>query len=107
VDCILIRSRSGGQNLFDSLYEFLAGIGYGHPLHPMFVHRSAGVPTAALLLALAALVSKRSELARSARHCIIIAFISIGVRPEDGYGRLLVFTVVELPNTSLVIRMIK
>ena len=42
----------------------------------MFVHTSAGVPTAALLLALAALLSKRPELARSARHCIIIAFIS-------------------------------
>ncbi|MGO9314149.1 MAG: DUF2231 domain-containing protein [Syntrophobacteraceae bacterium] len=49
-------------------------MGYNHPLHPMFVHTSAGVPTAALLLALAALVSKRPELARSARHCIIIAF---------------------------------
>lgn len=43
--------------MFDPLYEFLAGIGYGHPLHPMFVHTASGVPTVALLLALAALLS--------------------------------------------------
>ena len=61
--------------MFDSLYEFLAGIGYRHPLHPMFVHTAAGVPTVALLLALAALISRRPDFAKSARHCMILALI--------------------------------
>ena len=61
--------------MFDSLYEFLAGIGYAHPLHPMFVHTASGVPTVALLLALAALIYRRPDFAKSARHCMILAFI--------------------------------
>ena len=61
--------------MFDPLYEFLAGIGYGHPLHPMFVHTASGVPTVALLLALAAVISRRPDFAKSARHCMILALI--------------------------------
>jgi uncharacterized membrane protein len=61
--------------MFDSLYEFLAGIGYGHPLHPMFVHTASGVPSVALLLAVAALVARRPDFAKLARHCMDIAFI--------------------------------
>jgi len=61
--------------MFDSLYEFLADIGYGHPLHPMFVHTASGVPTVALILALVALLSRRLEFAKSARHCMVLALI--------------------------------
>jgi mono/diheme cytochrome c family protein len=61
--------------MFDRLYEFLADIGYGHPLHPMFVHTASGVPTVALLLALVALLYRRPDYAKSARHCMVLAFI--------------------------------
>jgi mono/diheme cytochrome c family protein len=61
--------------MFDQLYEFLADIGYGHPLHPMFVHTASGVPTVALVLALVALLYRRPNFAQSARHCMILAFI--------------------------------
>ena len=61
--------------MIESIYEFLAGIGYTHPLHPMFVHTSAGVPTVALLLALAGVMYRRPDLATSARHCMILAFL--------------------------------
>ena len=61
--------------MFDSFYEFLAGIGYGHPLHPMFVHTASGVPTVALILALVALLSRHPDFAKSARHCMVLAFI--------------------------------
>ncbi len=61
--------------MFDSLYEFLDGIGYSHPLHPMFIHTVSGVPTVALLLALAALLLRRPDFAKSARHCMVLAFI--------------------------------
>ncbi len=57
------------------MYQLLSGIGYGHPLHPMFVHTASGVPTLALLLALVAALSRRPDFAKSARHCMVLAFI--------------------------------
>ncbi|MGO9311143.1 MAG: DUF2231 domain-containing protein [Syntrophobacteraceae bacterium] len=41
----------------------------------MFVHTASGVPTVALLLALAALLFRRPDYAKSARHCMVLAFI--------------------------------
>jgi mono/diheme cytochrome c family protein len=61
--------------MFDPLYEFLAGIGYVHPLHPMFVHTASGVPTVALILALGALLFRRPDFAKSAYHCMVLAFL--------------------------------
>jgi hypothetical protein len=43
--------------MFDSFYEFLSEIGYGHPVHPPFVHAAAGVPTAAFVVMVAALLA--------------------------------------------------
>jgi uncharacterized membrane protein len=63
--------------MFDSIYEFLAGTGFTHPLHPMTVHLPSGVTIAAFLFALAALVFRRPELAKSARHCIILVLIFV------------------------------
>jgi len=61
--------------MFDPLYEFLAGFGYAHPLHPMFVHTASGVPTVAFILALGALLFRHPDFARSAYHCMVLAFI--------------------------------
>jgi mono/diheme cytochrome c family protein len=61
--------------MFDFVYEFLAGIGYTHPLHPMVVHIVAGMTVGAFLLALTALFLQRTALAQSARHCILVVLI--------------------------------
>lgn len=57
------------------MYESLAALGYNHPLHPMFVHMAAGIPVAVFILALAALLWRRPDIAKSARHCLILAVI--------------------------------
>jgi len=61
--------------MVDSIYEFLAGLGYMHPLHPMVVHVTAGMTVGAFLLALTSLLKQRAALAQSARHCIIVVLI--------------------------------
>ena len=61
--------------MFDSIYEFLAGIGFKHPLHAMVVHMPAGMMVGAFLLAITGLLFKRAALAQSARHCFILVLI--------------------------------
>lgn len=61
--------------MFDFIYEFLAGIGYNHPLHPPVLHIPMGIAIGAFLLALGALIFRRPALAQSARHNIILVLI--------------------------------
>lgn len=61
--------------MFNSVYEFLARLGYDHPIHPTEVHMPIGLVVAAFIFAWIALLLRRSNLARTARHCIILAFI--------------------------------
>ena len=61
--------------MLDSIYEFLAGMGYTHPLHPPILHIPMGMMIGAFLLALTALLFRRPVLAQSARHCIILVLI--------------------------------
>jgi uncharacterized membrane protein len=61
--------------MFEPIYQFLDKIGYPHPIHPTEVHMPIGLVVSALVFCLVALLFKRVELARSARYCIILAFI--------------------------------
>ena len=61
--------------MFDFVYKFLAGLGYTHPIHPTEVHMPIGLVVAAFIFAWIALFLRRSNLARTARHCVILAFI--------------------------------
>jgi uncharacterized membrane protein len=61
--------------MFDPIYQFLNRIGYPHPIHPTEVHMPIGLVLAALVFCVIALLFKRQTLARSARHCMILAFI--------------------------------
>ena len=61
--------------MFNSVYEFLAGLGYSHPIHPTEVHMPIGLVVAAVIFAWIALLFRRPNLARTARHCVILAFL--------------------------------
>lgn len=61
--------------MFNFVYNFLARMGYSHPIHPTEVHMPIGLVTGALVFALVALVFRRETPEISARHCIILAFI--------------------------------
>ena len=61
--------------MFNFVYEFLANLGYTHPIHPTEVHMPIGLAVGAFLFSWIALFLRRPNLARTARHCIILAFI--------------------------------
>lgn len=61
--------------MIESLYQLLARWGYTHPIHPIFVHLPIGLVFGALLFFLAAVLSRRSDMAQSARHCCVLALI--------------------------------
>jgi uncharacterized membrane protein len=61
--------------VFNFVYEFLARLGYTHPIHPTEVHMPIGLVVAAFIFAWIALLFRRPNLARTARHCVILAFI--------------------------------
>jgi len=61
----------------DSFYEALRGIGYTHPVHPTMIYLPVGTVIAAFFFGLLALFLRRSSVAVSAKHCIILAFIAV------------------------------
>jgi len=61
--------------MFDFVYQFLSKLGYTHPIHPTEVHMPIGLVVGALVFAIIAIVFRRQTLAKTARHCIILAFI--------------------------------
>jgi mono/diheme cytochrome c family protein len=63
--------------MFDPIYEFLAKLGYTHPIHPTEVHMPIGLVVASLVFIYIAVIFRRHNLDRTVRHCIILAFIWI------------------------------
>ena len=61
--------------MIEFIYQTLAKIGYTHPLHPPATHLPAGLIIGAFLFALTAWIFNRSNLAQTARHCLILALI--------------------------------
>ena len=60
---------------FNFVYQFLNKIGYTHPIHPTEVHMPIGLVVGALVFAVTASLLRKHTLAKSARHCVILAFI--------------------------------
>ncbi len=61
--------------MIEFIYQTLSKIGYTHPLHPPATHLPAGLIIGAFIFALLAWIFNRSNLAQTARHCIILALI--------------------------------
>jgi mono/diheme cytochrome c family protein len=61
--------------MLDSIYAFLARLGYAHPIHPTEVHMPIGLVVGAFIFAWIALLFQRPRLAQTAYHCIVLAFI--------------------------------
>lgn len=58
-----------------SFYQFLNYLGYRHPLHPALVHLPIGLMAGAFIFGWLAYLFNNERLARSARHCLILAFL--------------------------------
>ena len=63
--------------MFESVYKTLEGIGYTHPLHPPMVHLPVGLILGAFLFLLLAQLFGRPGLAQTARHCLVLALVSL------------------------------
>ncbi|MFW6380356.1 MAG: DUF2231 domain-containing protein, partial [Halorhodospira sp.] len=61
----------------DFFYDFLASLGYTHPVHPIPVHVTIGLVAAALIFALVAMVPRYSKYAVTARHCVTLGFLVV------------------------------
>jgi uncharacterized membrane protein len=58
-----------------AFYQLLNQWGYTHPLHPALVHFPIGLIGGGLILGGIGTLFRREPLVRSARHCLILAFI--------------------------------
>jgi uncharacterized membrane protein len=62
--------------VIEFIYQTLTNFGFTHPLHPMLTHLPIGMVVGAFLFALAALVFRRTSLAQTARHCVILGLLA-------------------------------
>ncbi len=61
----------------DFIYSILVKIGFNHPLHPTITHLPVGLVIAAFVFSLIALLFRKPAFAQTARHCSILALISV------------------------------
>ena len=61
----------------DFIYSILVKTGFTHPLHPIITHLPVGLVIAAFVFSLIALLFRKPALAQTARHCSILALISV------------------------------
>ena len=62
--------------MIEFIYQTLTKFGYTHPLHPTLTHVPIGMVMGAFFFVLVALIFRSKNLARTARHCIILALIA-------------------------------
>ncbi len=63
--------------MVESLYSFLAAVGFTHPLHPMLTHVPMGMIIGMVVFSLFGLMLKNPDLAETAFHCSVLALLSI------------------------------
>lgn len=66
------------NSIVDSLYSFLASVGFAHPLHPMLTHIPMGMIIGMVLFSLIALIWKNDMLTNTAYHCSVLALVFVG-----------------------------
>ncbi len=64
--------------MVESLYSFLAAVGFTHPLHPMLTHIPMGMIIGMVVFSLIGLIMKNDNLAETAYHCSVLALLSVG-----------------------------
>ena len=62
--------------MFEFIYQTLTNFGYNHPIHPTLTHLPIGMVMGALIFVLIAVITRKKHLARTARHCSVLALIA-------------------------------
>lgn len=64
--------------MIEGIYNFLALVGFHHPIHPILVHIPMGMVIGAVAFSLAGKIWKGKNLDQTAFHCIVLALIFVG-----------------------------
>lgn len=71
--------------MFEFIYQGLSKIGYTHPIHPAITHVPVGLIIGGFIFIFADRLLKQPVLAKTARHCIILALIFVPAVMFLGY----------------------
>ena len=71
--CILKKENS----MVESLYTFLANVGFSHPLHPMLTHIPMGMIIGMVVFSLTGLVTRNNVFNQTAFHCSVVALLAV------------------------------
>ncbi len=69
----------------EAIFEFLAKVGFTHPLHPALTHIPMGMVMGAVTFRLASFLPKLKMLAKTGYHCIILGILGIIPTVFTGY----------------------
>ena len=62
--------------MFEFIYQTLTNFGYNHPVHPALTHVPIGMVMGAFIFVLIAVMTRKKNLAQTARHCSVLALIA-------------------------------
>jgi uncharacterized membrane protein len=86
--------------MFEFIYQPLTNLGYNHPIHPTLTHVPIGMAMGAFIFVLIAVITRKKNLAQTARHCSVLALIGpvptalLGLMDwQHFYGGLLLFPI--------------
>ena len=69
----------------EAIFEFLAKVGFTHPLHPGLTHLPMGMVMGAVTFRIASFIPKWKMLARTGYHCVILGILGIFPTVFTGY----------------------
>jgi uncharacterized membrane protein len=71
--------------MVETIFEFLNGMGFKHPLHPALTHIPMGMVMGAVTFRLASFLPKMKFLAKTGYHCIVLGLLGIAPTVFTGY----------------------
>ena len=69
----------------ETIFTFLNGVGFAHPLHPALTHIPMGMVIGAVVFRMASFLPKMKHLARTGYHCVILGLLGIPPTVFAGY----------------------
>lgn len=72
--------------MIENIYQAIANLGYVHPLHPTVTHLPIGLIIGGTVFGIIAALFPRTTFATSAKHCMVLAFLSLLPAVVLGYG---------------------